>query len=423
MGVGNGKKQRYKIIVLILSVATIVFLSLSCVPAKSFDSELERAVAPYEFNLAGWEFKMLSDDVKGAFSGQPAAGDTGVAIVKKYFSLCGRVMQLESEINGIRSGGKSNDIAPLEAELGNLRVERLGLEKPAGQVLAKQITETLSGLGIFNPADVYFNIGVTFPPVYFELADPPYLLVVSPREKIETLRTEMLETDLSREAREKLEAEVDKLGVISLTVKLGGVATYPSFVSNRSDLRFAVETSVHEWAHQYLTFRPLGFRYMLSLEGISRDSDIGALDETVASMVGKEIGGIIYDRYYNTPGETAPEDNGGNGFDFNAEMRDIRKTVDVLLAGGRVNEAEVFMEERRQYLAAQGYYIRKLNQAYFAFYGTYADSPTSIDPLGDQMRELRDNSRSIKDFLDRASFITSRADLKENLKQLTGQPG
>jgi hypothetical protein len=61
-----------------------------------------------------------------------------------------------------------------------------------------------------------------------------------------------------------------------------------------------------------------------------------------------------------------------------------------------------------------------LNQAYFAFYGNYADNPTSVDPLGDQLRELRGNSRDAKDFLERASFLTSRADLKTLLEQQRG---
>ena len=74
------------------------------------------------------------------------------------------------------------------------------------------------------------------------------------------------------------------------------------------------------------------------------------------------------------------------------------------------------MERKRQYLASKGYYIRKLNQAYFAFYGTYADSPTSISPIGVEMKELRHQSASLKDFLDTVAVMTSRQDLKAALK-------
>jgi len=55
-------------------------------------------------------------------------------------------------------------------------------------------------------------------------------------------------------------------------------------------------------------------------------------------------------------------------------MRETRIRVDKLLAQGRIEEAEAYMEERRQEFVAHGYYIRKLNQAYFAFHGAYADT-------------------------------------------------
>lgn len=419
MGADEWKHRIWKIIALGLSIS-ILSLS-SCAPANSFDDGLERAVEPYKFNLAGWEFSTLSGDAKAAFTPNRVSDDAGAATVKKYFALSEHINQLESDLNAIISGGKSGDATALQEELGQLKAERLGLEKPAGQIFEQQITGVLSGLGIYNPADVYLNIGVTFPPVNFELTDPPYLLVVSPKDKIETLKTELLDTSTSLEDKENLELEVDKLGVSSIVVNLGGVATYPSFVSNTGDLRWVIDTAVHEWVHQYLTFRPLGFRYLLSLSGVNKDPDASSIDETAADIAGNEIGGLVYNRYYSTAGDNLPRDNGQTGFDFNAEMRNIRKNVDILLAGGKISEAEAFMEERRQYLATQSYYIRKLNQAYFAFYGSYTDSATSVDPLGNQMRELRKNSLSIKDFLNRVSFITSREDLTEALKQITGQ--
>ena len=91
-------------------------------------------------------------------------------------------------------------------------------------------------------------------------------------------------------------------------------------------------------------------------------------------------------------------------------------TVDEYLAQGEIELAEGFMEEKRQYLASMGYHIRKLNQAYFAFHGAYADSPTSISPIGPEVKKLREQSSSIKDFLDKASLITSRQNLIESLE-------
>jgi hypothetical protein len=132
-------------------------------------------------------------------------------------------------------------------------------------------------------------------------------------------------------------------------------------------------------------------------------------------MVSKEIAAMVIESYYP---EQVERENGSKdtGFDFDREMREIRQAVDSYLAEGKVEEAEGFMEQRRQFLASKGRYIRKLNQAYFAFYGTYADSPTSIDPIGQELRELRSRSASLKDFLDRVAGMTSRQDLIESIE-------
>ena len=71
-----------------------------------------------------------------------------------------------------------------------------------------------------------------------------------------------------------------------------------------------------------------------------------------------------------------------------------------LLADGEVEGAEAYMEERRRLFVAQGYNIRKINQAYFAFYGSYATGPGATSPIGEQLRQLREESDSLKDFLD-----------------------
>jgi hypothetical protein len=65
------------------------------------------------------------------------------------------------------------------------------------------------------------------------------------------------------------------------------------------------------------------------------------------------------------------------------------------------------MNERRDYLQTQGYYIRKLNQAYFAFYGTYADTTAYIDPIGTAVQNIRDKSNSIKEFLNTLANVTT----------------
>jgi len=74
------------------------------------------------------------------------------------------------------------------------------------------------------------------------------------------------------------------------------------------------------------------------------------------------------------------------------------------------------MEARRVFFWENGYLIRKLNQAYFAFHGAYADQPGGAageDPVGAAVRALRSQSLSLADFLNRISWMSSFEQLKK----------
>jgi hypothetical protein len=175
--------------------------------------------------------------------------------------------------------------------------------------------------------------------------------------------------------------------------------------------------AIEEWLHQYLAFRPLGFLYALDLIGVSQNYEIVTMNETLASMVSDEIGLILYQKYYSQyKREDDRTEANSPVFDFNEEMREIRKAVDEYLAQGEVEEAEEFMEQKRRFLASKGYHIRKLNQAYFAFYGAYADNPTSVSPIGAELKILRGQSASLSDFLDTVAVMTSRNNLIESIE-------
>ena len=100
-------------------------------------------------------------------------------------------------------------------------------------------------------------------------------------------------------------------------------------------------------------------------------------------------------------------------------MATTRGRVDELLSVGQIDQAEAYMEERRQLFVANGYLVRKINQAYFAFYGSYADQPgaTGTDPTGPMVVTLFQQSDSIYDFMLLVSPITSLADLEEIYEQ------
>lgn len=140
------------------------------------------------------------------------------------------------------------------------------------------------------------------------------------------------------------------------------------------------------------------------------------MNESLAGIVSSEIGDQVYNKYYagyfpvtNNPPATTT--SSAPAFDFNAAMQQIRQNVDTYLANGQIDEAEQYMDEQRDYLQTQGYYIRKLNQAYFAFYGTYADTPAYVDPIGTAVQDIRNQSNSLKDFLNALDHVTSVSQL------------
>ena len=104
-------------------------------------------------------------------------------------------------------------------------------------------------------------------------------------------------------------------------------------------------------------------------------------------------------------------------------LRELRLEVDALLGEGRVEEAERRMEEVRLMLEDHGISIRRINQAYFAWYGTYAARPDAVDPLGDQLRELRARAGPLARFLELVRGITTRAEVEALLARTEATPG
>jgi hypothetical protein len=400
-------------------LAAVLFLGLIAVfissmfiifedPDDSFEEQYNSMVNPYVFNIASWEIQTLYQQAKLNITDPPLESSLTSESVQKYFSLIELQLRLKSDLKLRKETGNS-DLVQLEAQTAILRpiVEK---------TLKQQISQTLAEQGIYNPV---FNtwLKLNLPPVNFVLENPPHLLIVSPRNRIERILDSVLVQDMSLEQIEKLEASLEELNISVLVEEIGGLgATYPSFVQANSSLRFTINTALEEWLHQYLAFKPLGFRYVLDLLNVSTDNDIPTLNETVASMISKELGWLVFATYYSRePDVLVPSQNNppSDIFNFNQQMREIRIKVDNYLALGQIDEAEQYMKEKREVLESKGYYIRKLNQAYFAFYGSYADSPTSVDPIGEDLRLLRKYSPSIKDFLDIASTLRTRQDLNQ----------
>jgi hypothetical protein len=377
------------------------------------------------FDFAAWEADAAIDKIGTAML-NPAefmGPDEQVQYVRDYLALVQEIQNDEAEITQFYISPNIYDpdfaSAPLRTRRDALRAEQISKQALAESIIESQIAETLHkhGLGVG---------GEILPPVSIRFTQLPTIMIVSRRDRIERTGSYALEHGLTVDEMEHLENGVDaEVGVSSLIVPLGGLAVYPAMLIETSYLPHVYEVGAHEWMHHYLTFYPLGINY-------GTTSELYTMNETVASIVGEDIGWEILNQYYPdlagpppdyTPQppqpaqERAPADPAA--FDFRAAMRETRIHVDELLSAGKIDEAEEYMEARRVIFVQNGYQIRKLNQAYFAFYGSYADEPgaTGSDPIGPALRDLRFYSGSLIEFIRRVRAMTSSEDLQRELTE------
>lgn len=384
------------------------------VPRKDlFTYNLGALTSRYAFDFLGWETASLASKVKNhlvdadfAYLNEQRRQQT----VSTYFATADLIDRLDGEITRIHAGSDAAQRARLPGLDGMLAAarQRLADLAPAAEAIIQgQVATILTEQGIgLSPLGI-------FPPVATRFESPPLILVISPREKIEIKTGAQLRPGLDLNQMEQLEADVDHLGVSSLVVAIGGISTYPAMIMESGNRDWTVTTVGHEWLHDYLFLRPLGWSY-------GQSSELIAINETVVDIAAEEVGDKTLERFYGVPipnrvrSDEAPPAPGGDpqAFSFNREMRTTRLAADALLAQGKVDEAERYLEERRLFFVDKGYVIRKLNQAYFAFYGSYADGPVSVDPIGKDLRTLRGRTASLREFMDVTSRLTSYADLK-----------
>ncbi|MBF6598909.1 MAG: hypothetical protein IVW36_00170 [Dehalococcoidia bacterium] len=328
--------------------------------------------------------------------------------VARYFELNAVIAAGEREAGDPTTPAAT--VAADERRLATLRRERDSIESSVQIILEGRLTKVVREAGLTR------RIGgdVVWPPANIAFQQPPAVLVTSPRSTIAIAGERLLQGDLTLGKIEQIEKMAEADGKTSAAViEISGIAMYPAIIPRSADYAGTMEDIAHEWTHQYLFFTPLGRRYFAG-------SDLTTLNETVANMVGRELGARLAAAYPlparakpPTPAPPAPRPQ----VDFTTTMRNLRLQVEALLGQGKVAQAEGQMEQTRRFLAANGYYIREINQAYFAFEGSYADMPGSIDPIGPKLQTLREESASLAAFVRRAQELTSPAQLNAALPQ------
>jgi len=353
------------------------------------------------FNLVHWEVTRLAEAAATRGTGLFVPRAASVTELERYEGLIEAAEALRrnprSTAPVVQRYGQGRTADELDAE-----ADRLRPAVEARVALAIQDEAQREGLTISLP--LFNGVRFVWPPVLTGLSVPPHILIISPRNRIELESTTLLRQDLSLARQEQIEADAERRPNTSALVdQLGGLGAYPPIVDQRQPLRDLFQTAAHEWTHDYLAFHPLGVRYAAS-------GDLTLINETVANIVGEELGQAAYARL-GLPQEPPAPPPSRPTVDFDKTMHALRLEVDALLARGEIAEAERRMDATAAMLRAAGYNIRKINQAYFAFYGSYGDNPASSNPLGGELLELRRRSPSLAAFVHAVQNITRPDDV------------
>lgn len=409
---------------LLLAVVLSFFLTRDVYVPVDMAGRARAHITAVEFDFVGWTLRAIADKLRQASVDEQYYLHEGdrAAIVRQFFELRRELEGVEGEIRAHYSDPAVADPAAASQALGArqaaLRVQMERLQPLAEAVLQEQLSVILAAQGLTAG-------GQPLPPVSFRLTPLPFALIVSPRDVIRQDANLDVEGTLTLEQQVELEDRIaHELDVSTLIVPLGGIGTYPTMVAENSDLNWIASVVAHEWLHNYLTLRPLGLSYFAS-------GELRTMNETTAEMAGNELGALLIERYYPDLARAEPPfdnilrrdsplrpDDQPPAFDFRAEMHTTRVAVDRMLAEGRIEEAEAYMETRRVFLWDHGYQIRKLNQAYFAFHGAYAaggGGAAGADPVGAAVRLLRRRSPDIATFVNTMARFTSFAQLQQYL--------
>ncbi len=375
--------------------------------------------SPDHYNLAAWEVRNFPGRwlylAGNLFRGTPSESEQDVTL-RRFFEINARIDDLSNENSDALSRGQVVDPAVV-SELDALRRERDGIENEVEATIESRLTTVIEEQGLTR----HLIWNVVWPPVDTEFTSSPRAFARSPRDHIELLGATLLKEDLTLAQVEAIENRVsEEEDVSALSFGTSGVGAYPTIVDYPTDYGRALEVIAHEWMHNYLAFRPLGFNYF-------KNNDLRTINETVANIVGQELARQVMERWpledakpAASAATTTPEQEQPR-IDLRAELRKLRGEVDDLLAQGKIDEAEALMEQRREELADEGYFIRKINQAYFAYLNLYAGgtgSPVSTDPIGPKIDDIRERSASLKQFVDVIGNVTSVAGLDAALQSL-----
>lgn len=382
------------------------------------DTAAGAASLEHSYGLVSWEFENFFDKwghrIWTTFPWTPTSVADRRSALDRYVVLVDELRDAKDLLSSVTStsgvsgnfgsGPGRSAISEAQATVDRLIAERDSLRDGVEEYLEQAVADAL------RSGEVGLVGSFVWPPVDFRIDNPPMLLVTSPRDEIRRDEDVLIDPGISVGEMSGIEDQLAETHDISaLIVQTGGLASFPTIVPT-AGLERLLDVAAHEWLHAYLVFHPLGRAYF---DG----GDIRSMNETLADIFGREVGLRVYSEITGepfvaptrpetaspeaAPGDVPPtktaadEGTDPDAFDFNRFMGETRRRTDELLEQGLIDGAEAYMDDRRVELLDHGHTIRKINQAYFAFHGTYAESPSSTSPIARYLWDLREQVETV----------------------------
>ena len=367
--------------IILLLIATFIITSNSDYSRKSY---LEKATEKHNFSILFWEIQNLPDKwlhlAWELFPGNKPNDDDRLHLITEYLNTSNLLRNSAENLTNEEKNTLDKYLDETRA-----RTEE-SIESIISNVLINE------GLGITSH--------ILIPPTDFKLDAPPNIVVTSPRDKISFSASKLISNQVTESEKKEIESIVESDGKTSALVdRLGGLGTYPAFVSDKGSLRNLLQTASHEWLHNYWILHPLG-------QNMWDSNQMIMFNETAANIAGDELGDMAFESIGGViENPTKITEMKEDSSYFNKTLKETRLEVEYLLDKGNVEKAEKLMNEATIKLQSKGYKIRKINQAYFAFHGNYADSPSATNPIGDELTEYRNYFGSVGEFIQSISKI------------------
>ncbi|MEZ4555477.1 MAG: hypothetical protein R2854_03325 [Caldilineaceae bacterium] len=283
--------------------ALTLVITLAALGAAVPSAQQQRAAA-LVMTTAGWTFDITGWMAAALWDKAQTALTPGRALTPPRAGWCAYLDRAAAIREGggrhrgaLRRGRRRDRVAqrPLQARLGSLRApEQDAVRSTVEQIIERQVGGELArrGLGF---------AGASFPPVQFTFVEPPKKLVVSPRDRIATVHYRMLQPAFSTADAEATEATIAaNFDLSAYVTRIGGLGAYPSMVIDRGDIPWIMSTVAG--GPNYLTLFHLGLRATIS------SPQLTTINETVAEIVGNEVGAAVVARYYPGIRPEAQED-------------------------------------------------------------------------------------------------------------------